>query len=109
MYIVAVEQDAHSAQGYADPGSIRVQVNVIVRHCDVGGVLPKTNRSLLKSVSRPDSVLAVALAKLLLDIGAVNSRNRVSGEGEGSTVFSSNWAGCLRQSKRRKEIGCYWR
>ena len=82
MHIVAVEQDVHSAQGYADPGSIRVQVNVIVRHCDIRSVLPKTYRSIFKSVARPDSVLAVALAKLLLDIGAVNSRDRVSGKGE---------------------------
>jgi len=55
---------------------------VIVRHCDIRGVLPKTYRSIFKNVARPDSVLAVALAKLLLDIGAVNNGDRVSGEGE---------------------------
>jgi hypothetical protein len=59
-----------------------VQVNVVVRNSDVRGVLPKTNRSILKGVSRPDSVLIVALAKLLMDVGTVNSCDRVSGEGE---------------------------
>src|SRR5262249_39595759 len=83
MHIVAAEQDIHSAQGYAvGQGSIWVQVNVVVRHCDVRGVSPEANRSMEKRVSRPHSVLTVALAKLLMDVGPVNSCDRVSGEGE---------------------------